>query len=149
MPTGHLGSMTFATVAISLNIISIDPPEEGVAVDIPTPYLALAKGSYIPYEPGELLEGGEYKVVLADDNNTQFVDVDSASSGGTFKKAIRLLQTVTWTKPIAAGMASAATRAATMYIKTVKEGQQATGSRNTIELTLKVAGNVTKTAGAA
>lgn len=149
MPTGHLGSMTFATTAISLNIISIDPPEEAVAVDIATPYLGLAKGSYIPYEPGELLEGGEYTVVFADNNNTQFVDVDSASSGATFVKAIRLLQIVTWTKPIAAGMSTAATRAGTMYIKSVKEGQQQTGSRNTIEVKIKVAGNVTKTAGIA
>lgn len=148
MPTGHLGSMTFATTAISLNVIEIDPPEESIN-DIAVPHLGLAKGSYMPYEPGELIEGGEYTITLADDNNTHFVDVDSASSGSTFEKAIRVAQTITWTKPIAAGMSTAATRAFSGYVKSVKESSQKTGERNTITLKVKVAGNVTKTAGAA
>lgn len=148
MPTGHLGSMTFADTAITLNIISIDPPEESVT-DIPLPHLGLAKGSYIPYEPGELIEGGEYTVVLADDNNTQIVDADDATVGATFKKALRKTQVITWTKPIAAGMSTAATRAFPGYVKGSKEDSQQTGTRSTITLKVKVAGNVTKTAGAA
>ncbi len=148
MPTGHLGSMTFATTAIALNVIDIDPPEETVS-DIALPYLGLAKGSYMPYEAGELLEGGEYTITLADDNNTQFVDVSDAGVGATFEKAIRLPQTITWTKPIATGMSSGATRVFPGYVKSVKESSQKTGDRNTIVLKVKVAGNVVKNAGAA
>lgn len=148
MPTGHLGSFTFATIANSLKVIEIDPPEESIT-DIATPDLSLAKGSYMPYEPGELIEGGEYTLTLEDDNNTQIVDKDYATTGATIKKTIRVLQTCTWTKPIATGMASAATRAFTGYIKSVKENTQKTGERSTITVKVKVAGNVTKTAGAA
>lgn len=147
MATGHLGSFTFGTVAVSLKIIEMDPPDE-VINDIATPYLSLAKGSYVPYEPGELIEGGEFTLTLEDDNNTHFVDKDSASSGATFMKSIRLAQTCTWTKPLAAGMSTAATRAFSGYIKSVKENIQKTGERSTITVKVKVAGNVTKTAGA-
>lgn len=146
MPTGHLGAVTFGTIALGLNVISITPPEETVE-DIATPHLGLAKGSYVPYEAGELIEGGEYELELADDNDTQIVDAAYATSGGTIKKAIRLLQTITWTKPPAGSNANGATRAFSGYIKSVRENQQVTGQRNTITVKIKVAGNVTKTPG--
>lgn len=146
--TGQLGTFAFTTVANALNIISIEPSEESVDT-IATPHLGLAIGAGVPYEPGDLVEGGEYKLVLEDDQNTQFVHEQSGSSGATFKKTIGLKQTCTWTKPLATGMATGATRAFSGIVTKVKESSQMTGQRNTIEVTVKVAGTITKTAGAA
>lgn len=148
MATGHLGTFVFATVANALNIIDITPPEEVVG-EIAAPHLGLAIGSGMPYDPAELVEGGSFELTLEDDNNTQIVHQASGSSGSTFKKAIGLKQTCTWTKPLATGMATAATRAATMFITSVQESPQVTGQRNTIKVKVKVAGTITKTAGAA
>lgn len=146
--TGQTGSFAFTSVAVALALVDIEPSQESIS-DIATPSLDLDVGDGMPYQPGELVEGGEYKLTFADDQNTQFVHEQSGSSGATFKKAIGLLQTCTWTKPLAAGMASAATRAFSGYIKSVKESMQTTGQRNTIEVIVKVAGTITKTAGAA
>lgn len=145
--TGQLSSFAFTTVAIALKLIEIEPSEESIGV-IPVPDLSLAVGAGMPYEPMELVEGGEYKLTFADDQNTQFVHEDSASSGATFKKSIGLKQTCTWTKAVAAAVTSGATRAFTGIIIKVKEGVQKTGERNTIEVTVKVSGTITKTAGA-
>lgn len=148
MPTGHLGTFTAATVAgvgTSLNIISITPPEETIE-DIALPHLGLAKGSYVPYEAGELIEGGEYEIEVDDNNNTQVVDL-AGSSSGTFKNLIRSPLTMLWTKPPASGLTNGASRSFSGYVKSVKENQQVTGQRNTITLKVKVAGNVTKAAG--
>lgn len=145
MATGQLGTWTFGTTGGSQTVISIDPPEEQIS-DIAKPHLGLALGSYVPYDPGELIEGGEYKITIDDPGQIHFVDKDYSGSGTGILKAIRLTQTMTWTKPTPAGAAGGATRAFSGYIKSVKESQQVTGSRNTIELTIKVAGNVTKTA---
>lgn len=148
MATGQLGTFAFTTVAVALPVIDIDPGQESV-IDIAKPHLGLAIGDGMPYDPGELVEGGEYKLTLEDDNDTQFVHAASGSSGGTFKKAIGLKQTCTWTKPPITGKPVGATRAFTGYIKSVKESQQVTGQRSTIEVVVKVAGTVTKTAAAA
>lgn len=148
MPTGHLGTFTAATVAgagSTLNIISITPPEETIE-DIALPHLGLAKGSYVPYEAGELIEGGEYEIELADDNNIQIVDV-AGTTGATFKTIIRSPLTMLWTKPPASGLTNGASRSFSGYVKSVKENQQVTGQRNTITIKVKVAGNVTKAAG--
>lgn len=146
MPTGHLGTWTFASISTGLNVIDITPPEEAVS-DIALPHLGLAKGSYVPYEAGELIEGGEYELTLADDNDTQLVDSAYGTSGGTIKKLVRLSQTMTWTKPPAGANTNGATRAFTGYVKSVQEQPQVTGTRSTIKVKIKVAGNVTKGAG--
>jgi hypothetical protein len=148
MPTGHLSTFSFATVAgagTSLNIISITPPEETVS-DIATPYLSLAKGSGIPYEPGELFENHEYDIEVADDNNTQIVDT-TGSNAGTFKNILRVLGTCVYTKPAVSPNTNGATRTFSGYIKSQQEGQAVTGQRSTIKLKVKVAGTVTRAAG--
>lgn len=134
MATGHLGDMTWGTSAISLNIIEIQPPEESVE-DIAEPHLGLAIGSYIPYSPSELKEGGEYTVILEDDNDTNI--------------PIGTEETITWTKPPVPAKPVGATWAFTGYNKSAKASSQRTGERNTIEVKIKVAGEVTKTAAAA
>lgn len=145
MPTGHLGTFVGGTTALVGNVISIEPGEESVA-DIATPYLSLAKGSGMPYEPGELVEGGEYTIELEDLGQAHHVDVDSAATGTGVSKALRKVQTFTWTKPAPAGLTNGAARAFSGYVKSVKEGNQVTGSRATISIKVKVAGTVTKTA---
>ncbi|WP_428303908.1 hypothetical protein [Lacipirellula sp.] len=144
--TGQKGTLVFTTVAVALKIIEIEPSTEEVS-DIACPDLSLNVGDGVPYEPGDLVEGGTYRVLLADDQNTQFVHANSASTGATFKKAKGLKQTVTWTKPVATGNSTGATRAFTGYIKSVKESLQGTSVRCTIELIVKVAGTITKVAG--
>lgn len=149
MPTGHLGAFTFATVAgagTSLGIINITPAKESV-IDIPLPTLAIAKGAGLPYEAGELWEGGEFEFELADDNDTQIVDSASASSGATFKKIGRTSGTCVWTKPPAGANTNGATRTFSGYVKEHGEGQQETGKRNTISVKVKVSGTITKVAG--
>jgi hypothetical protein len=131
MATGHLGSFTFGTNAISLNIIEIQPNEESVE-DIAEPHLGLAIGAYIPYSASELIEGGEYTLILADDNDTNIT--------------VRVTQTCTWTKPPVPSKPNGATHVFPGYIKAAKSSTQKTGERNTIEVKVKVAGNVTKTA---
>lgn len=145
MPTGHLGTFVGGTTALIGNVISIEPGEESVA-DIATPYLGLAKGSGMPYEPGELVEGGEYTIVLEDLGQAHHVDTASATTGTGVAKVLRALQTFTWTKPVPSGLANGATRAFSGYVKTVKESSQVTGQRTTIEIKVKVAGTVTKAA---
>ena len=132
MSTGHSSAMTFATTGITLPIVSIDPPEEAVE-DIAAPHLGLSVGDNIPYDPSELVEGGEYTVELAN-------DLDTSIAPGT-------KETITWTKPVASGNTVAATWAFTGYIKSVKEAIYKTAERNIISIVVKVASNVTKTAG--
>lgn len=149
MPTGHLGTFSFGGTAgcgTGLNIISIDPPEEEVG-SLALPYLGLAKGSYMPYEALELIEGGEYVITLADDNDVQVVDDSDAGSGGTFKKIIREAASCIWTKPVKSPNTNGATRTFSGICTKHKESTQQTGERSTITLTIKVAGNVTKAAG--
>lgn len=149
MPTGHLGTFSFGGTAgcgTGLNIISIEPPEEEVGT-LALPYLGLAKGSYMPYEAMELIEGGEYVLTLADDNDVQVVDDADASSGATFKKIIREAATCIWVKPVKSPNTGGAQRSFSGILTKHKESTQQTGERNTITLTVKVAGNVTKTAG--
>lgn len=148
MATGQTGTFVFATVANALNLIDITPSEESIG-EIAAPHLGLAIGAGMPYDPAELVEGGSYELTLEDDSNTQIVHQASGSSGATFKKTIGLKQTCTWTKPLATGMASGATRAFTGFITSVQESQQVTGQRNTIKVKVKVDGTITKTAGAA
>lgn len=146
MPTGHKGSWTFGTAGVSLNLISIKPARPSVS-DIALPHLGLSEGDNVPYEAGELVEGGEYELQFADDNNTQVVHKNQTGSGATFKKIIGLLQTMTWTKPPASGLTNGATRAFSGYVKEGGEDDQMTGQRNTITVKIKVAGNLTLAAG--
>lgn len=131
MATGHLGDFTWGTDAVTLSIIEIQPPEESVQ-DIAEPHLGLAIGDNIPYSPSELKEGGEYTIILEDNNDTNIT--------------MRTKQTCTWTKPPVTGKPNGATWAFTGYNKSVKHSSQKTGERNTIEVKVKVAANVTKTA---
>lgn len=132
MPTGQQSSMTFGTSGITLDVISIEPNEESVE-DIALPHLGLDAGSIIPYEPGDLVEGGEYTVELADNHDTQI--------------ATRVVETITYTKPIASGNTTAATKEFDGYIKSVKESNKATSERATITVVVKVAGEITVTDG--
>lgn len=143
--TGHLGTFVGGTTALVGNVISIEPSEESVA-DIATPYLGLAKGSGVPYEPGELVEGGEYTIELEDLGQSHHVDKDSSATGTGVAKILRTVQTFTWTKPPASGMTNGATRAFSGYAKSVKENVAVTGTRSTITIKVKVAGTITKTA---
>lgn len=133
--TGQTSSVTFGTSAITATLISIDPPEEAITADIALPTLALARGDYLPYSPGDLVEGGEYTL--------QFVnDFDTTISVGT------ATETITWTKPLNSGDTTAANWAFPGYIKSVKEDSYETDTRGTITVVVKVAGDVTKTAAA-
>lgn len=143
MVTGHLGTFAFTTTALSLPLVEIEPSEETIAA-IQGGYLGLAKGSGVPYEPGELVEGGEYKLTFEDNNNTHIVDTDSASSGTGVVKAIRKSQTCTWTKPAPSGLTNGATRVFTGFVTGHKESTQKTGDRSLIMLTVKVASTITK-----
>jgi hypothetical protein len=146
MATGHKGAFTLGSVTHGLNVISIKPPKPAVGA-LALPHLGLAVGDNMPYEALELVEGGEYELVLADDNNTQLVHAAQSGSGATFKKLIGLAQTMTWTKPPAAGLTNGATRAFSGFVMEAGEDDQQTGQRNTITVKIKVAGNLTLTAG--
>lgn len=149
MPTGHLGTFSVGGTAgagTSLNIISIKPPTAAVGV-LAVPYLSLAKGSNIPYESLELYEGGEYEVVLADDNNTQVVDAADVTAGATFKKIMRTAATCIWVRPPSGVLTNGSQRSFSGIVKEENASEQVTGTRSTITLKVQVAGNVTITAG--
>lgn len=131
MPTGQKATFTFGTSGITLDIISITPASPSVE-DVALPTLALDAGSNIPYEPGDLVEGGEYVVVFADDHDTDI--------------SLRTVETMTYTKPLQEGDATAASRAFDGYIKQVEDNDAATSERATVSATVKVAGDVTWTA---
>lgn len=131
MPTGQTSSFTFGTSGITLDIISIDPPQEEVT-DIELPHLGLSVGDYLPYEPGDLIEGGEYSIEFANDMDSDI--------------PLRTNETMTWTKPLQSGDTTAASWAFSGYIKSVQENSFATSERATITCVVKVAGDVTKTA---
>lgn len=128
MPTGQKASLTFGTSGFTLDVISITPASPSVE-DVALPTLDLDAGSNIPYEPGDLVEGGEYVVVLADDHETDI--------------SLRTIETITYTKPLQSGGTTAASRAFDGYIKQVEENEAATSERATITVTVKVAGDVT------
>lgn len=132
MATGLKGDFTLGTTGLTANIISITPPNEAVDADIALPHLGLDKGDYIPYEPGDLKEGDEFVLEVENDHDTD-IDTDTDT------------QTCTWTKPIA-GNSVAASWAFDGYIKNVQESANEVSERSTISLTIKVAGEVTKTA---
>ena len=131
MPTGQKSTFTFGTTGLSLDIISIDPPNESVD-DIPLPHLGLDLGDYIPYEPGDLVEGDEFTLELANDMDSDI--------------GLRTIETMTWTKPVQSGDSSGATWAFDGYIKSAKENSFETSERATITVVVKVADEVTKTA---
>ena len=130
MPTGQKSSFSFGTTGISLDIISIEPPQESVG-DIALPHVGLDVGDYIPYEPEDLIEGGEFSLVLANDMDTSI--------------PLRTKETCTWTKPLQSGDATAAAWSFDAYIKSSQDSEMATSERGTINVVVKVAGNVTKT----
>lgn len=132
MPTGHTSDFTLATTGLSLPIIDVTPPNEQCE-DIAEPHLGLALGDNIPYSPGDLVEGDEFTLLLATDHNTSL--------------STRVVETCTWTKPIAAGNTTADTWVFTGYIKSVQEGSMRSSERSTITIVVKVASNVVKTAG--
>jgi hypothetical protein len=144
MPTGHLGTWTFGTTGPGLNVIDIEPPKEEVD-DIELPHLALAKGDVIPKEAGELTKVGRWKLTLADDNNTHIADQAQAGAGAAIKKIRRLPQTMTWTKPVPAGLTNGATKAFSGYVASSQEGPQQTGQRSTIVVEITQTGNQTIT----
>jgi hypothetical protein len=146
MPTGHRGTITFGTTGASLSVISITPPKVAVGV-LELPHLSLTEGDNMPCEPLELVAAGQYTLMLADDNNTQIVHKNQSGSGATFKKIIALVQTITWTKPPAAGLTNGATRAFSGFVVSAGEAEQQTGQRNTYEVIIQVAGNYTLGAG--
>lgn len=130
MPTGQKSSFSFGTTGITLDIISIEPPQESVG-DIALPHLGLDVGDYVPYEPEDLVEGGEYTLVLANDMDTNI--------------PLRTVETCTWTKPLQSGDSSAAAWSFDGYIKSSQDSEMATSERATISVVVKVAGQVTKT----
>lgn len=146
MPTGQTGAWTFAGSGLGLNLIDITPPNEAIT-KIPLPHLGLAEGSYIPYERGELIDGGEYELTFADDNDFHIVDENYGTSAGTIKKFIGLAQAMVWTKPDSGVLTNGAVRSFSGFVMEVQESQQVTGSRSTIKVKVCVAGNVTKTPG--
>ena len=92
--TGQTSSVTFGTSGITADLIMIDPPEESIA-DIALPTLAIARGDYLPYSPGDLVEGGEYTLTFVNDFDTS-ISVATAT------------ETITWTKPLNDGDTTAA-----------------------------------------
>lgn len=130
--TGHKAAITYATSSITLPLITLEPNQESVE-DVALPHLGLTAGSIIPYDPGDLKEGGEYKAVHQN-------DFDSFP-------AIGVKETITLTKPVAAGNTTGATEAFTGYIKSKKENTYESSKRSTVELVIKIAGAITKTAG--
>jgi hypothetical protein len=146
MATGHKGQFTLGTVTTGLNVISIKPatPEVG---KLALPHLGLAVGDNMPYEPLELVEGGEYVITYADDNNTQLVHSAQTGTGATFKKLLGLVQTCTYTRPPAAGLTNGATTAFSGFATKDEPTEATTGQRATRALTVVVAGNLTLTAG--
>ncbi|MEM8668726.1 MAG: hypothetical protein AAGG48_14495 [Planctomycetota bacterium] len=133
MTTGIGGAFTLGTTGLSANIISITPPNEGVDTDIPLPHLGLSKGDYMPYMPGDLKEGDEFSIEVANDHNTNIPT-------GTE-------ETCTWTKPIGTHT-TAANWVFPGYVKRVQENPNEMSERSTITLVVKVAGTVTKNAAA-
>lgn len=133
MSTGQGGDFSLGTTGLTANVINITPPNEQVDADIPLPHLGLAKGSYMPYMPGDLKEGDEFSVEIENDHDTHI-------STGTE-------ETCTWTKPIGTH-STAANWAFPGYVKSVQEGTNETSERSNITLVVKVAGTVTKTAAA-
>ena len=129
--TGQTSAITFGTSAVTADLVSIDPPEESIT-DIALPTLALARGDYLPYSPGDLIEGGEYSLTFVNDFDTS-VSVGTAT------------ETITWTKPLDSGDTTAANWSFPGYIKSVKEETYETDTRGTISVVVKVAGEVTKT----
>ena len=123
--------MTFATSGVTTTIISIDPPQEVIG-DIALPDLSLARGSYLPYSPGDLIEGGEFSVTFVNDFDTSILVATET-------------ETITWTKPLQDGDTTAANWSFPGYIKSVKEENYETEERGTITVMVKVAGEITKT----
>lgn len=134
MATGHGGDITFGTTAVSLNIVEIVPPNVQCD-DIAKPHLGLTKGDNIPYEPGDLNEGDVLEVICEDDHDTVV---------GT-----RVVETITITKPLQTGDASARTRAFSGYINSEQDSAMRTSERALKTLRIKVAGNFTETAAVA
>lgn len=132
--TGQTSAITFGTSGISATLVSIDPPEESIA-DIALPDLSLARGDYLPYSPGDLVEGGEYTLSFVNDFDTT-IEVGTAT------------ETITWTKPLDSGDTTAANWSFPGYVKSVKEEMYETDQRGLISVVVKVAGQVTKTAAA-
>lgn len=130
MSTGQTSSFTFGTTGLSLPIINISPNQESVE-DIAKPHLGLARGSKIPYDPGDLVEGGEFTLELENDLDSDI--------------PLRTKETMTWTKPLNAGDSTAAAWSFEGYIKSSQENDMATSERATITLVVKVAGDITKT----
>lgn len=133
--TGQTSAMSFGTSGITATIISIDPPEEAVTADIAKPDLSLSRGDYMPYEPGDLKEGGEFTVTFVNDFDTT---IETATA----------TETITWTKPLQSGDTTAANWSFPGYVKSVKEETYETDTRGVITAVVKVAGEVTKTAAA-
>lgn len=133
MATGQKSAFSLGTTGLTLDVLSIDPAQESVE-DIAEPHLGLDVGDYIPYSPGDLVEGGEYTFILANDMDTAI--------------PLRVIEACTWTKPLQSGDSTAAAWAFDGYIKSVQESQMATSERATISVVVKVAGEVTKTAAA-
>ena len=123
--------MTFATSGVTGTITSIDPPQETIG-DIALPDLSLSRGSYLPYSPGDLIEGGEFSVSIVNDFDT-IISVATET------------ETVTWTKPLQDGDTVAANWSFPGYIKSVKEENYETEERGMITIVVKVAGEITKT----
>lgn len=146
MATGHLSAWTFGSRIIDLPLIEVVPPESAV-VDIGLPHLGLALGSNIPYEPGELVEGGEYELTFADDNNTHIRHGANGANATVFRNVLGFAQTMTWTKPPSGVLTNGATVAFSGYVKSAQPQPYVTGQRATIKVKIKVAGNETKTAG--
>lgn len=130
MATGQKSTFSLGTTGLTLDVLSIDPAQESVE-DIAAPHLGLDVGDYIPYEPGDLVEGGEYTFILANNMDTVI--------------PLRVIETCTWTKPKQTGDTTAAAWSFDGYIKSVQESQMATSERATISVVVKVAGEVTKT----
>lgn len=133
MATGQTSTFTFGTSAITLPVISISPPNESCE-NIALPHLGIALGSYIPYAAGDLVEGDEFTITMDNNQDTTI--------------ALRVAETMTWTKPTPAGKSAGANWAFTGYISSVQEGEYATSERSTLDVVVKVAGAVTKTAAA-
>ncbi|MEN1680341.1 MAG: hypothetical protein AAGJ46_12175 [Planctomycetota bacterium] len=131
MATGHGTALSFGTSSYSPVLINIEPNELSVD-DVERATLATPEGSIIPYDPAELIEGGE--VTFEEE-----AEVDSLPP-------IRIKQTLTITFRAPSGLTNGATWVFEGYLKTHRINSQQTGTRRTATGSIKVAGDITVTA---
>lgn len=130
MSTGHGSAVSYGTSGITLDLVSYDAPERTVD-DIEEPHLGLAAGVGMPMSPSEIVKNGEYVFHHVNDMDTDIT--------------LRVKETITVTKPNTGS--TSATEVFTGYIKSVGEDSMETGTRNMLNVTVVVDGDITVTPG--